>query len=269
MPLKTRTTQEATEAKKDEAVVKTEKEVVAASVASKATVAEVNQDILETKCDKVAFVCALGDPSRDDVTPANPEKGIEQRVDPTIVGFKFKALEDMDVPDCGIPANLRENNMDFVEDMINNTVHVKAGEEFKLTRFETGLLLSREEFNAKATGGEIPVGVTYMSKKKTTKSGATASVSSATPIPTVSLRPLKTGMSIKDVAMDLVMDFVSEKRENGTTRKIRTIKPGFEKWESLCKSASTAPRKARTTSPASIKRSQGAAVFMDVVNARK
>ncbi len=267
MPLATRKKPVETEVKANAAVENTEKEVATSAVASKVPVEEINKDVFESKCDKVAFVAALGDPSRDDVTPENVEKGIAKRVDPTIVGFAFKALEDMEVPDCGTPADLKENNMAYVDK--NGKKAVKAGEIFHLTRFETGMLLAPQEFNGKATGGEMPVGCTFTIKKKTTKSGAVSTVSGATNVPVVSLRPLKTGMSIKDIEMIPVLTFTSEKKENGQSRKIRTINPGFEKWESLCKvSATTGVRRASSTT-AKAARSQGAAAFLQIVNSRK
>lgn len=247
--------------------VKTEKEVAAANLSASNPVQEIDEKIFESKCDKIAFVAAIGDPSRDDVTPANPEKGIEKRVDPTIVGFAFKVLEDMEVPDCGIPEDLKENNMAYVN--AQGKKAVKAGEIVHLTRFETGLLLSPEEFNSKATGGEMPVGCTYTIKKETAKSGATATVSSASRVPTVSLRPLKTGMSIKDIEMILCLDFTTESKENGQTRKKRVIKPGFEKWESLCKVSTTTRTRSTSASAKQATRSKGAVEFLKIVNARK
>lgn len=269
MPLATRKKPvEAEVEKKEAAVENTEKEVVATSVSAKVPVEEIKEDVFESKCDKIAFVAALGDPSRDDVTPADVEKGIARRVDPTIVGFAFKILEDMEVPDCGIPADLKENNMAYVDK--EGKKMVKAGETVYLTRFETGMLLAPQEFNGKATGGQMPVGCTFTVKKKTTKAGAVSTVSGANTVPVVSLRPLKTGMSIKDIEMINVLTFTSEKKENGQTRKTRKIVPGFEKWESLCKvSASSAGTRTRSAASNRSERSKGAQVFLSIVNARK
>lgn len=218
-----------------------------------------------TASSKVAFVCALGDPSRDDFTPADAKTGKPERHDPTIVGYKFRVLEDMDVPDCGIPSNLLKNNMGCDESMINNTVHVTAGTEVRLTRFETGLFLSRPEFNAMATGGEVPVGVSYTVPKGA--NSATAAVA-AMQIPLVTLRPLsKNGISLKDIPMEEVLSYREEPRENGRVRKVRTLKDGFEKWESLCKVAT--PQRATSASTAAVNRKNDkAALFLKIAQAK-
>lgn len=243
----------------------TSKDTAKATVEAQIPVQETNEEIIESKCDKIAFVAALGDPSRDDITPADENKGIERRIDPTIVGFAFKVLEDMEIPDCGTQDDLKENNMSYAN--INGKRMAKAGEVVYLTRFETGMLLSPEEFNGKATGGELPVVVTYQSSGAASKKGTTATVSEATKVPSVALRPLKKGSSIKDIEMIPVLDFTSEKLPNGKTRKKRTIRPGFEKWAPLCKEripGSGSKREAvkKTT------RSKGAEAFLAIVAAK-
>lgn len=245
----------------------TEKAVAEATAKAQMPVQEVNPEVLGSKSGTIAFVAALGDPSRDDITPANPEKGIERRVDPTIVGYAFKALEDMLVPDCGAPEDLKENPMAYVD--AHGTKQVKAGDTFYLTRFETGMLLSPEEFNGRATGGEMPVAVSYTIYGAKAKDGSTAKVSDATRVPSVALRPAKTGMSIKDIAMINVLDFTTTKAENGQTRKKRTIKAGFEKWASLCKERTSAPRANSGSSEAKATRNRNAATFLAIVNSKK
>lgn len=247
----------------------TEKVVAQAAAKAQTPVAEVDSAVLGSKSATVAFVAALGDPSRDDITPANPEKGIARRVDPTIVGYAFKALEDMQVPDCGTPENLKDNPMAYVEGQVHGKKAVKAGETFYLTRFETGMLLSPEEFNGRATGGEMPVAVSYTIYGAKGKDGVTAKVSDATRVPSVALRPANQGMSIKDIAMINVLDFTTEKAENGQTRKKRTIKAGFEKWESLCKERTVAARGSRGTSEPKSVRNKNAATFLAIVNSKK
>ena len=248
-------------------VVSTENEVATAVESATMPVQKANQELLESKSNTIAFVAALGDPSREDVTPENLEKGIKRHVDPTIVGFAFKALEDMEVPDCGTPKDLKSNNMAYVD--ATGKKAVKAGEIFYMTRFETGLLLSPEEFNGKATGGEMPVGCTYTSKRKTTKTGVPIAASSASAVPTVSLRPLSQGMSIKDIKMIDVLTFTSETKENGQTRKQRTINPGFEKWQSLCEAATRTVTAGGSAASNQKQRSTGAVKFLEIVNARK
>lgn len=266
MPIMSHKAEKPAEAK-EVIVAKTESDVAAATESATMPVQKANQELLESKSNTVAFVAALGDPSREDVTPENLEKGIKRHVDPTIVGFAFKALEDMDVPDCGTPKDLRNNNMAYVD--ATGKKHVKAGEVFYLTRFETGLMLSPEEFNGKATGGEMPVGCTYTAKRKTTKTGVPIAASSASAVPTVSLRPLSQGMSIKDIKMIDVLTFTQETKENGQSRKQRTINPGFEKWQSLCEAATRTVSAGAGAAANQKQRSTGAVKFLEIVNARK
>ena len=80
------------------------------------TAVEVDESLFGRDSDKIAFVAAIGDPSRPDVTPITTKDGKQdKRTDPTIVGYAFKLLEDMEVPDCGIPDDLIKNPMDGKE----------------------------------------------------------------------------------------------------------------------------------------------------------
>ena len=250
-------------------VAATNEKVITDAVAEATAPVEVpeeNSGILQSKSDTIAFVAAIGDPSRPDVTP-NPQDPQHPRVDPTIVGFAFKASEDLEVPDCGTPANLKDNSMDYVAEMVNNTRHVAAGEVFYLTRFETGLLLSREEYNSIITGGELPVKVVYQ-KRKDNAVGGVATVSNLTPLPSVSLRPIDAGKSIKDIKMIECLSFTKEATEKGAAKKIRSLNPGFEKWESLAIVKSPARGASTATTKDRITRNKAASAFLDIV-ARK
>lgn len=255
------------EAKKD--VQETAKEVGNAAVDAKAPVKEVDSSVLGSKSNTVAFVAALGDPSRDDITPEDKTKGTPRRVDPTIVGYAFEALEDMEVPDCGTLDDFKNNPMSYNPEMVQNKKAVKKGEKFNLTRFETGMLLSPEPFNSKATGGEVPVIVAYTKYQNTNKvDGSVAKVSKSSRIPSVSLRPAKTGMSIKDIPMIPVLDFTTEKLPNGGTKKIRTIRPGFEKWAPLCKVNESASKGRSTASANRVTRNKNADIFLQIALAK-
>lgn len=251
-----------------EAPVATNEKVITDAVAEATAPVEApeeNSGILQSKSDTIAFVAAIGDPSRDDVTPNPDDPKNPKRVDPTIVGFAFKATEDLDVPDCGTPADLKNNSMDYVAEMVNNTRHVAAGEIFYLTRFETGLLLSREEYNSVITGGDMPVKVVYQ-KRKDNVVGGVATVSNLTPLPSVSLRPIDAGKSIKDIKMIECLSFTKEATEKGAAKKTRTLNPGFEKWESLA-AVKTVARGARTSTANKdrITRNKAASAFLDIV----
>lgn len=242
------------------------KEVETAAVNAQAPIAEVNDEVLGSMSDKIEFIAALGDPSRDDVTPANIEKGIAKRVDPTIVGYAFKVLVDMEIPDCGTGEDLKDNPMSYKDK--DGKKMVKAGETIYLTRFETGMLLSRPEFNTRVTGGNMPVCVAYTFYGPKSKEGNLPTVTSTTRIPSVTLRPAQTGQSIKDIQMIPVLSFTSEKDANGRNRKKRTINPGFEKWAPLCSERTVAARP-RTGASQKAARNKKADIFLQIVSGKK
>lgn len=237
----------------------------AAVVAETDVTENMDNSIIGSKSDKIAFVCALGDPSQPDVTnyiDANTKEP-KKRTDPTIVGYVFKALEDMEIPDCGTNDDFKSNRMSYAN--IDGKRAVKAGEEFNMTPFETGMLLSPPEFNARATGGEIPVSVAYSTLAKRNAKGQLQKVQSAEgQIPSVALRAIGKAMSIKDIKMREVLTFTVEKLPNGQIRRHRTLNPGYDNWAPLCKET---PR--RTSSAAGgaaaqkIQRNRGAVAFME------
>ena len=212
----------------------------------------------------LAFVCPLGDPSNEDTTTVKAEDGTKtKKVTSTIVGYRFKVLKDMQVPDCGTNEKFKSDPMNF--DKIDNWRPAKAGEEILLTPFETALLLSQPQFNGGCEGGEKPVSCVYASKALKVKGDE--KVSAVTATPRVSLRA-KTG-SIKDFDIEDVLTY--EKVEiNGAPRKKRTIKPGFEKWAPL---AAVATKVAGSRKKAGVDKSkvanQNAQAFLAFVNARK
>ncbi len=250
------------------AAAETAKKVEAAAVAEAPVY---DAGVLGSKSDTIAFVAPLGDPSRIDNTYAPNEKG-ESTIagkTPYIVGYRLKALVDMVVPECGMGADARKNLMTYVD--ATGTKQVKAGEEFDLTRFETGLLLAPDEYNGRITGEGKAFSVVYQQKKNPgAEAGKIADVSAASAIPTVSIRP-ESG-SIKDYQILEVLSFTSEKvpvGNNGHTqiRKTRTINPGFEKFEALCQAAP--PRVRKSSSAPKARRNAGAQAFLDIVNKRK
>lgn len=264
---KTAKTTKATKTTAATAVEETKSKIEAEVAAEGAVEAQVANEGYGKDSDKLIFIACLGDPSTPDKTPAQPDKGIKERTDPTIVGYQFKATVDLDVPDSDPGERMTKQNLMAAGDDLLNTRHVKAGEVFNLTKYETGALLSREEFNAKATGGEIPVNCRYSFKTKKTADGQPATVSAATAIPNIALMAMKG--SVKDVPMVPVLTYTTEQVGN-SIRKRCTIIEGFEKWRGLCKSG--AKSKGRTANPAAAatnQRNANAEAFLKIMNAKK
>lgn len=174
----------------------------------------------------IAFVAPLGDPSNPDTTRIKGKDGSDlgTKVTPTIVGYRFKALKDLKVPDCGTDVGLKKDLMNYV-DLNRPWKAVKAGEEFDLTIFETAYLISQEDYIGSFKGGERPVRAVYQFQGRKSKAG-TVTMSSSQKTPRVSLRSLGQG-SIKDQTIIEVLSFTEEK-QSGRKRKIRVINPGFE-----------------------------------------
>lgn len=260
-------------AKKTEAPVQDEivKAEAAAAVAAPEAIAA-PAGSFGTKSDKIVLVAPLGDPSREDVTPRTVDGKTENIVTSTIVGYKFKALEPMDVPECGLGDDARKNPMSYKQ--VDGTRHVEAGEIFNLTRFETGLLLSLPQFNARISGEGREFAVVYQKASNTPKGadGSAAKVASDR-LPTVSLRGLN-NTSIKDLPMVDVLTFRREQTtdSNGKARNMivdRKPVDGYEKWEPLCRQA---VRKAAAPGVAADNKSQRSAAaqaFLDMVNKSK
>lgn len=193
----------------------------------------------------VEFVAPLGDPSHPDTTT---DKEGNKTITPFIVGYRFKALQDIEVPECGLDKDARKNLMSYIPEQKNNKKAVKAGETFDLTRFEAALLLASVEFNGAISGGDKTFIGVYQTKTMNSKKGTVGTTSAATALPTFVLKAAGAG-SIKDYEIIKVLTFVSEtvnkdKDGNPITRKKRTIVPGFEKWEPLC--LAQAPTKSAT-----------------------
>lgn len=213
----------------------------------------------------LSFVCPLGDPSNPDTTRVKLPGGAEERkVTSTIVGYKFKLNKDMKVPECGTNEGFKNDPMNYKE---MNWRDAKAGEVIALTPFETALLLSQPQFNGGCDGGEKPVSCVYQTKSLKTKAGQVATASAAAAIPRVSLRAA-TG-SIKDFDIEDVLTFVKQET-NGVTRKIRTIKPGFEKWAPLAATAvrKTAGGRKDSVDPTTVA-NKNAQAFLAFVQSRK
>lgn len=220
---------------------------------------------------KLAFLCPLGDPSQNDTTTIKtPDGKKDKKVTSTIVGYKFKVLEAMQVPDCGTNEGLKDDPMNYAE--IDKWREAQAGEEIYLTPFETALLLSQPRFNSGCDGGEKPVYCVYQNKSIKTKNGKVATASAAAQTPRVSLRA--TVGSIKDFDIEDVLTF--EKVEiNGVPRKKRALKPGeqYKKWAPLAVQAvgKSTGKKAggRAAVDPTKQANKNAMAFLAYVNSRK
>lgn len=97
-----------------------------------------------SKSDKVAFVCALGDPSRKQARVEN-KTSVPSYV---VVGYKFRALEAMTVPKAPL-----KQGMKTILDVEEATERqVAAGEEFSLNIVETAMLISKVEYAGRFSG---------------------------------------------------------------------------------------------------------------------
>lgn len=243
--------------------------VAEATVEQKAVVTEevaAENAVYGTARNDLAFVCPLGDPSNPDTTRIKtPEGGEDRKVTSTIVGYKFKVLKDMMVPDCGTTDGFKQDPMNY--DNIDNWRQAKAGEEVMFTPFEMALLLSQPQFNGGCDGGEKPVSCVYQTKTLKTKDGQVAKASAAAATPRVSLRAANG--SIKDFDIEDVLTF--EKIDNnGVPRKVRTIKPGYEKWAPLAKAATRkSASRAKTEADPTKVANKNAQAFLSFVQSRK
>ena len=121
--------------------------------AARANLTEDQKAMEGSKSDKVAFICALGDPQQKQ---KRVEKGQSLNSN-RVVGFKFNLLEPMKIPN----APLKENYSSLIDCEPITEIEHPAG-EVTLNLLETGAFISRFEFAGSFTGGERPV---YLSAK--------------------------------------------------------------------------------------------------------
>lgn len=250
-------------------VATAEAPAAAPAAAPKKAATNIDPEILGSKRSKLAFLRPLGDPSNPDNTQVTlPDGTKDKKVTSTIVGYKFKVLEAMKVPNCGTNEGLKKDLMNYVN--VDNWVDAAAGEEINLTIFEAALLLSQPEFNGGCDGGERPVTCAYTKNLPKTKNGEPAKVSAAASVPRVSLRSATAG-SIKDYDIEDVLTYERVVAENGTVRKKRTIKPGYEKWAPLAINntrKSTGGGEKTSADPRKVV-NESAAAFIKFVNSKK
>lgn len=195
---------------------------------------------LNSLSDKIAFVCPLTNPMRDDVVTTTLQDGTKDKVvTPFICGYRFKALVDVEIPDCGTTPEFKKNYMDYSD--INGKKAVKAGEEFDVTPFEMALMASWPEVNGVFAGGEHKAVCGFSRKLLNNKSGAGAAVT-ISEFPRAVLK-LSQG-SIKDIPGVNVCEKSYNMNESGKKVKVGTLNPGFEKWAPLVAATKRSARSA-------------------------
>lgn len=151
-----------------------------------------------SKSDKVAFVCALGDPNRKQARVEN-KTSVPSFV---VVGYKFKVLEDMDVPF----APLKQGMKSILDVEPATTKHVAAGTVVALNIVETAMFISQIEFAGKFSGEGAEV---YLSAK--------ASQDRPEPLPILN----KQGAGSIKENMELIADMVGADATNKGTPQIK------------------------------------------------
>ena len=216
---------EATKAPKDVATGKSVKtEAFKQQGASiRAQMSEDQKAIEGSKSDKVAFVCALGDPNRKQARVVSKTSVPSY----TVVGYKFKVLEDTTVPFAPI-AEKYKTPLD-VEPAQERAV--KAGEIVSLNLVETAMFISRLEYAGKFSGEGTIVTLSAKSSKDREN-----------PLPILTKR---NGGSIKE-NMELIADMVGATADNKGTPQIKEeFKASFSalyKKRSLGKSTTSAKK---------------------------
>lgn len=152
-----------------------------------------------TASDKVAFVCTLGDPNKNQSRQAQKEAVPSK----TVVGYKFKLLEDMEVP----KAPLKPDWKDLIDYQGPMTLEPhKAGEVIALNIPEMAMFITMDKFAGKFTGDGRAVSI----------SGA-SSENRAVPFPTLKFVG---GGSVKE-NMEMIADMVGTEKGGKGTPKIK------------------------------------------------
>lgn len=129
--------------------------LIARGQAIRANMTPEEKQLEGSKSGSVAFVAALGDPNKPQSRRSN-NKDVPSW---TVVGYAFKALEDMVIP----RADLKSGFKSFMDVGPISEETVKAGETFYLNIFETGALISKPiyagTFNGEGT--TVKLHITY------------------------------------------------------------------------------------------------------------
>ena len=177
---------------------------------------------LGTDSHKLAFVCSLGDPSEKDRAEFKRNGTIESRTLPRIIGYRFKVLEDVMVPDFGTTERFNGKRLNNAKD-VTNWRQATAGETVDFTRVETLALMSQESFNLEITGGDNPVRLTIAFGRL-----ENLDPRSAEDLPDCALVLKDRSASIKDLPIIEVLDYEPAKEGGAFAVGTRTIKDEFK-----------------------------------------
>lgn len=135
-------------------------QLVAQGSAIREKMSEEEKQVEGSKSDKVVFVGALGDPNK----PQARKQDNQDIPSYTVVGYAFKALEDITVP----VANLKSGFKSFMDVEPMSEKQVKAGETFYLNVFETGTLISKPVYAGtfNGEGNEVFLTVKYAQNRE-------------------------------------------------------------------------------------------------------
>lgn len=196
-------------------------------------VENVDKSVVGINSNKIALIATVCDPSVQDVDKTSQYAKINK-----VIGYAFKALEDVEVPEIGCTLFAKSNKLDYDERNINRKKLVKKGEEFYLTFFETAKLLMSAEFNAKITGvlkGSFPAvaAITYVNIDKgeqpeIDKSGKPMYIKSFS-LRAVNTKNPKTGEVIRHSVRALPQIPVIDIKDTPNGR-VKSVRKGFEKW---------------------------------------
>ena len=190
-----------TQAPKKEAVKDGSSKIEAFKAKGAAVRAQMSEDqkaVEGTKSDKVAFVCALGDPNRK-------QQRVEKNVSVpsyVVVGYKFEVLEDTTVPYAPLKADCK-SPLD-TEPVSERAV--KAGEIVSLNIVESANFIARNEYAGQFTGKGVTVKLAAKSAKDRPE-----------PLPILNKVG---GGSIKE-GMELIAEMVGATADNKGTPQIK------------------------------------------------
>ncbi len=179
--------------------VKSNKKITISEEQQKAYMENPNRGILS---DKLEFVCCLMDPAKKLVRT----EGGKAMPTCAIVGYKFKLLQDMQIPF----EPYKKNAKYFYDTMPVIWKDYKAGDIVQVTVMGMGRLLSQPEFDGEVSGGDIKYYLSsYRSKNQ--------------PMARPTLKKVDKTGSIKNSA-----EFVASALTQSASRSRYVVKPEFE-----------------------------------------
>lgn len=205
------------------------------------TVSKVDQSKIGTLSGAIELIGTVSDPSKKDKEVKKNKEGqiVDENVIGRIIGYRFKALQEVTIPDVGTTVYFKEDEMDFDPKTIKNTRVVKKGEEFNLTKFETALLLISPEYNAILTEGKYASTLVVQELK-----GEQLRKDNRPKF------PKSVYLKGNDVSIRKAPQFpaISVKKDKKTGQLEKTVNPGFEKWSAFARKRIATPAAIRNES---------------------